>query len=190
MLRYFTGESELLNAPYGFEAGDANLRRYVGNGVTNGVDPTGLDVISADNEEKMKGLAGIDTLDLRLFIESILLDYRKNALKDEQKKLDRNNSLLDGIEKDLKGKRADLKMATTDKAKANIQKEIDELAPLVDKYKDNVAALEKSVKSGIGNIADSEAASEALKSIRKSMAAGVKIRIMYITHSKEQGERI
>lgn len=28
--------------PIGFEAGDANLYRYVGNGPTNGVDPSGL----------------------------------------------------------------------------------------------------------------------------------------------------
>ena len=33
--------------PIGFAAGDANLYRYVGNGPTNGVDPTGLDYVTS-----------------------------------------------------------------------------------------------------------------------------------------------
>ena len=42
MIRFHTEHADLLTAPYGFQAGDANLRRYVGNNATNGVDPTGL----------------------------------------------------------------------------------------------------------------------------------------------------
>jgi hypothetical protein len=39
--------ADLLNAPYGFAAGDTNLMRYVGNRPTNRVDPSGL----ADKDE-------------------------------------------------------------------------------------------------------------------------------------------
>ncbi len=35
----------LSEVPIGFEAGDGNLQRYVGNGATNAVDPSGLDGI-------------------------------------------------------------------------------------------------------------------------------------------------
>ena len=45
--------------PIGFEAGDANLYRYVGNGPTNAVDPSGLEenvsvsLVSQDYSEGM-----------------------------------------------------------------------------------------------------------------------------------------
>ncbi|MBL8817440.1 MAG: RHS repeat-associated core domain-containing protein [Planctomyces sp.] len=36
--------------PIGFAAGDANLRRYVGNSMPNAVDPTGLDFVDVDDQ--------------------------------------------------------------------------------------------------------------------------------------------
>ncbi|TWT29631.1 RHS repeat-associated core domain-containing protein [Blastopirellula retiformator] len=41
--------------PIGFEAGDANLYRYVGNGHLNGVDPSGLDKSDTNEEIEIKG---------------------------------------------------------------------------------------------------------------------------------------
>jgi hypothetical protein len=45
--------------PIGFEAGDANLYRYVGNGPTNAVDPSGLDYlyIQSKKRERLTGIA-------------------------------------------------------------------------------------------------------------------------------------
>jgi uncharacterized protein RhaS with RHS repeats len=37
----------LMEDPLGFDAGDYNLERYVGNGPTDGTDPSGLEVIAS-----------------------------------------------------------------------------------------------------------------------------------------------
>jgi RHS repeat-associated protein len=59
--------------PIGFEAGDANLYRYVGNGPTNGIDPSGLD--------DARGLAG--------------------SVADMRERLDRLNDLVRGLRSHL-----------------------------------------------------------------------------------------
>jgi hypothetical protein len=61
--------------PIGFEAGDANLYRYVGNGPTDGTDPSGLRVI-ATISEYVFGIQGVGTIQA-----AQLSDYiGKNAL--------------------------------------------------------------------------------------------------------------
>jgi hypothetical protein len=54
-MRFTDRYQDFHDAPFGFAAGDMNVRRYVGNGATNGVDPTGLEdpKISGDDLRKL-----------------------------------------------------------------------------------------------------------------------------------------
>lgn len=53
-MRYFDRHAALLDAPFGFAAGDVNLRRYVGNNASNGVDPSGLEDPKLTDDELRK----------------------------------------------------------------------------------------------------------------------------------------
>src|SRR5262249_41688229 len=64
--------------PYGFAAGDYNLKRYVGNGPTNATDPSGLELLAYKERtarEYLTWLSGKGSSKGRY--DDILRDYRK-----------------------------------------------------------------------------------------------------------------
>ncbi len=68
--------------PMGFDAGDANLYRYVGNGVTTRSDPSGMYLLASTEEaakkisETVRATCGIDE---KSMIDIVRIGYDKNA---------------------------------------------------------------------------------------------------------------
>ena len=78
--------------PTGFDAGDANLYRYVGNGPTDGVDPSGLDTVPTGKnpviDEVRRRFPGGKISDPKLLDEvKSEIDFLEGSNRSDQKEI-------------------------------------------------------------------------------------------------------